>query len=310
MLPLRRVKQAILVFIAFFVMQAKAELIEKVLVVVNDSIITMTDLELYKKSLKSGELLEEVLTQDEVKKLLSNKDALLAKLIDKKIFEHEIKAKGFTISDSQLEKEIRNIYKSHNMTEEELKKAIEVKGFSFKEYLDFMRSNIARQNLISQEIAAKITITDSDVVNYYYSKNSNVPASIYQYTISQLHWDENKSSEAYKTLATLEKGEVSFEQLITEVGGSSGKLGTFKPNDFSKEFSVVLSLNQDDFSKVIKSPAGLHILKLDKKELIPNPQIEEMRDTLRAELSDKLLKSRIDSWLREKRSKAFIRINK
>lgn len=294
----------------FFSIHVNAVLVEKVLAVVNDSIITMTDIELYKKSLKSGELLEEVLTQDEVKKLLNDKDALLSNLIDKKIIDQEVKKKGFNLSDSQLEKEVRNIYKSHNMTKDELKKALEVKGFSFEEYLAFMGSNIARQNLISQEIASKIKITDSDIANYYYSKNNNAPSSIYQYTVSQLHWDRRKTKEASDALLALKTGKVSFEEMIKKTGGISGKLGTFKPNDFSKAFSVVLNLKPGEFSDVIKSEAGLHILRLDEKELISNPQIEEMKVQLTMELQNKLLQDRLKSWLKEKRSQAFIRINK
>ena len=298
------------VFTVFISGHAQALLVEKILVVVNDSIITMTDVELYKKSLKTGELLNEMLSETEIKKLLNDNDALLDKLIDKKIIEHEVKKKGYAITDSQLEKEIRNIYRSYNMTKNELKKALMDKSFSFDEYLSFMRTNIERQNLISQEIASKITITDSDIANYYYSKNSEAPSSIHQYTVSQLYWNGEKLGEAKHALLSLKRGDISFDELVKTVGGSSGKLGTFKPNDFSKEFSAVLDLDPGEFSDVIKSPAGFHILRLDKKELIANPQIEAMRNELTLELSDQLLKARLESWLREKKGKSFIRINK
>ena len=310
MLWLKSVKFSLLFLILFLSSFSEAKLVEKVLAVVNNSIITMADVELYKKHLRSGELLEEVLSKKQIEKLLKDEKALLDKLIDKKIIEHEVQKKGYAITESQLEKEIRNIYKSYNMTGEQLKQTLKTRGFSFDEYKSFMKGNIERQKLIGQEIASKITITDSDIANYYYSKNNLPSRNVYQYTISQIFWDKSKSGEASVALSSLKNGSVSFDDLVKKTGGSSGKLGKFKKDDFSKEFAIVEGLVPGEFSGVIKSPAGLHILRLDQKELIPNSEIAEKQAELRAELMARLLESRLNSWLTEKRSRSFVRINK
>lgn len=289
---------------------SEAKLVEKVLAIVNDSMITMTDVDNYRKNLNSGELIGEALDKKQVRHLLKDNNALLDKIIDKRIIEHEVRKKGYTITWDQVEKEIRNIYKSHDMTKAQLEQVLKAQGFSFEDYRTFMKSNIERQNLIAQEIASKIIITDADILNYYYSINKKSRSLTFQYTVSQIFWHHNKLSEAQSALDRLKKNEVSFDDLVKEVGSSSGILGTFKQNDFSKEFSVVTKLEVGNFSDVIESLAGLHVLRLDRKNLIANPEIEEKKPALKAQLYSKLLDSRLNSWLKEKRKSAFVRINK
>ncbi len=289
---------------------SEAKLVEKVLAIVNDSIITMTDVNNYRKNLRTGELIGEALDKKQVKHLLKDNKALLDKIIDKRIIEHEVKKKGYTVTWSQVDKEIRNVYKSHDMTKTQLEQALKAQGFSFEDYKAFMKSNMERQSLIAREVASKITIKDSDILNYYYSINKKSRSLTFQYTVSQLFWNHGKLSEAQSALAKLKNNEVSFDDLVKEVGSSSGKLGTFKQNDFSKEFSVVTKLEVGKFSDVIESLAGLHILRLDQKNLITNPEIEEKKEALKAQLYSQLLDNRLDTWLKEKRKSAFVRINK
>ena len=196
------------------------------------------------------------------------------------------------------------------MTKTQLEQALKAQGFSFEDYKAFMKSNMERQSLIAREVASKITIKDSDILNYYYSINKKSRSLTFQYTVSQLFWNHGKLSEAQSALAKLKNNEVSFDDLVKEVGSSSGKLGTFKQNDFSKEFSVVTKLEVGKFSDVIESLAGLHILRLDQKNLITNPEIEEKKEALKAQLYSQLLDNRLDTWLKEKRKSAFVRINK
>ncbi len=299
-----------------------AEIIERIVAVINDEIITMTDLDKYIDKLKSGGLTDDLLIpNDSVKQeLMKDKKKLLQTMIDEKIIDSEVKRQKLEVPIERVEQEIRSIAKRNDISRDDLKKAVEEKGIKFSQYQDFIKSGLERHALIDRAILSKIKISEDDVLAQYSTVHGEAADQSFEYTVAHILFLIEKGGvqkaqeRAALVLGKLKAGE-DFDKLASEYSedpnfSSGGLLGTFKSGEFSKELEqVVQKMAVSDTSRIVQTKAGLHILKLVKRKLVPDPKLEKAKDEIRGQLYDKAYKKQFQAWLEQVRNEAFIRIN-
>jgi peptidyl-prolyl cis-trans isomerase SurA len=298
-----------------------AKVIEKIVAIVNSEIITLTDINNFKRNLSSGGLVNATLLEiSPTKDLLTNRKMLIDFLINEKILDSEVKSKDLEITFERVEQEIRSITKKNGISRSQLKKTLKQKGISFSEYQDFIKKSIQRQSLISKEITEKIKISDDDIVAYYTSKYGS-KSNFFEYTIAHIlilhskHSKEKARERIGMILTKLNSNTNSFEDLAAKysedpsfTGG--GLLGKLKTGEMLKEIEqVVVALSVNETSNVVKTRIGYHIVKLLKKSLIENPKITQQKAEIQRLLLGQLFKKRFRDWLDTKRKSAFIKIN-
>jgi peptidyl-prolyl cis-trans isomerase SurA len=142
---------------------------------------------------------------------------------------------------------------------------------------------------------------------------------IYEFGISHIYFSpksdgpEKAYERAGNILSLLKKGE-KFESLVgkysDDPGSGDGFLGTFKTGEFTQEFEqAVKDIQVGDYTSVIKSKTGFHILKLNSKKIVVDPKFEKSKEALKAQLFDKIFKRQFKNWLEVKKEESFIRIN-
>lgn len=297
------------------------KVIERVVAVVNGNAITLTELNDYRKKLKSEGLVDDALLMlTDKKSLLKSNKNLIDHLINEKIIDHEVKKNNLSITIERVEQEVRNITKRNNISRNQLQSALKEKGVAFSDYQNFIKTSLERQSLIEKEIRSKIKISDEDISDYYI-KHSNKPDSlVFRYTLSQIFVSpKSKGKVEAKNLAQrisekLKKG-VSFNTLASQYSEDpsftkGGYWGEFTLNEMSKPFQEGLAkVNAGETSGVISSPAGFHIIKVTKKTLVEDPQLEAQKESIRNIIFANLFKNHFKGWLDRKRQEAFIRIN-
>lgn len=306
----------------YFASLARAEIVERIVAVVNDEIITQTDLTKYANRLRSGGLTDDLLIPDEAtrKSLLEDKDKLLQKMIDEKIIDSEVKKQGLSVPIERVEQEIRTIAKRNNVSRDDLKAALQERGINFSQYQDFIKTGLERQSLIEKAITSRIKISEDDVVAAYSSRNNGAVKQPFEYTLSHILFLNQKGGEAAAraraedTLKKIKEG-VSFEKLASEYSEdpafeSGGLIGVFKTGELNRELEKhVEHLNAGDTTGVIPTRGGFHIVKVNRKRLVTEPGTDKERDKVRAELYEIAYKKQFQSWLDQLRQDAFIRIN-
>lgn len=310
----------ILTFI-FFTCLAKGRTIERILAIVNDEIIRQTDLEAYKIKLQTGGLVDDaVLRLVDSKVLLSDRNALINHLIDERIIDSEVKRLGLSVPIEKVEEEIRSISRRNGISREELKSALAQKGITFSEYQDFIRTSKERQAAIEKEVSSKIKVSDDDSSSYYVHQMGDKSTNVFEYTLAQILFltknGESRSQErAQLALDKLNSGSVSFDKLASQFSedpsfAQGGLLGTLKAGEMLPEIEIgVKKLSVGEVSGIIKTRVGLHIVKLLKKSLVPNPTYEAKKEEIRSLLFAQAFKRQLRQWLDEKRRESFIRIN-
>src|SRR4051812_15577175 len=120
-------------FLIFGTTVVHAEIIERIVAVVNDEIITLTDMNKYAERIKSGGLVDDMLIPDEATKesLLKDREQLLQKMIEEKVIDSEVKKQNLTAPIEKVESEIRTIAKNNGVSRDELKAALQDRGITF-----------------------------------------------------------------------------------------------------------------------------------------------------------------------------------
>ncbi len=300
---------------------AQAELVDRIVAIVNSEIVTESDLKAFSKKLTQNGMIDDLLLFGQpISSLESNKKGQLDYLINERLIESEIKRLNLSVTVERVEQEIREVAKRNKVGRNELLEAIKGQGITVSEYQDFIKNRIERQSLIENEVSSKIRVADEDVLAQYIRTNPNSNTGSFEYTLGHILLNPKKGGaekaqeRAEAALKKLKAGE-SFDLVAEQYSEdpnftSGGILGTFRAGEFSKELeAAVQNLNIGEFSGIVKSKAGIHILKVLGKKVITDPAFEKERERIRAEIFEKAFQKNFKSWLDSKRDEAFVRLN-
>lgn len=301
---------------------AAAELVDKILAVVNTEVILDSDLKTLNSSLKQPELLDQTITQGiGLDKIKSSKDAQLEYLIQDAIIESEIKRLNFAVTDERVSTDIRDTAKENNMTSDQLLQAVKQQGLSVDQYRLFLKHKIERRTLFESEIVSKLRISDEDAMSEYVRKNPHSSTAVNEFSVAHIFFNPKKeggSEAAYKRAeACLDKmnNADAFESLAEKFSEdpnftNGGFLGTFKSGEFLKEIEAsIADLKVGEVTKVVKSRMGFHIVKLLSRKVTSDPKFEKEKAQIINELREASFFRQFKSWLQGKREDSYIKIN-
>lgn len=309
-------------FILLLPFAAGADVIERIVAIVNNEIVTLSDINKYAERLKTGGLTDDLLIPDETTKqaVLTDRDKLLQKMIDEKLIDSEVKRQNLTVPIERVEQEVRTIAKRNGISRDQLREAITGRGVQFSEYQDFLKTGLERQALIEKAVTSKIKLTEQDVLNHYAQTSKGASDQTFEYTLAHaLFLNAKGGPQAARQRAELFARRIrdgnSFEKLAGEVSEdpnfeAGGLLGTFKSGEFLKELEQAAQpLNAGDVSGIVETKTGFHVLKVLGKKLVPDPRFEQEKEKIHQALYEQAYKRQLQSWLEQLRIDAFIRIN-
>ncbi|CAN5384608.1 hypothetical protein BH10BDE1_BH10BDE1_22410 [soil metagenome] len=301
-----------------------SELVDKIVVIVNEEIITMSDVADFEHRLKTGGLVDDQLVPDDTVRqgLLKDRDLLIKKLIDARLIDAEVKKQNLTVPIERVEQEVRSIAKRNNMQRDDLKNALLEKGISFAVYQDFIKTGLERQSLVEKSVTSKIKISEDDVLAALISEGRASDTQAFEYSIAHIYFLSSKSgglesakARAGQAIDKLKSG-APWDRVAADFSEDSnfevgGVLGTFKSGDLAPELEkAIVKLSPGEWTQPLPTAGGVHVVRMIKRRLIPDPRIEKEKDAARARLGEKAFRRQYEIWLELLRSEATIRINK
>lgn len=316
-----RLKISLLIFPLFLALPAHSKTIERVLAIVNDQVLLLSDVENFRKKLTGDGLVDDALVQMSGKdRLLKDRQALTNFLIDEKILDSEVKRRGMEVTFERVEQEIRNILKARKINRNQLKDVLAGKGATLADYQAFIKASIERQGLIEREVSSRIKISDEDIAAHYLRERGPRQNQSYEYSLAHILFlpanggEKAARERAEQVLSKIKTGQ-AFEKMAEQSSedpnfSKDGFLGDFKSGEMTKELEDgVRGLDVGAVSVPVKTRQGIHIVKVLKKRVIGDPELEERKEQIRAQLFGEVFKKQLRSWLDQRREEAFIRIN-
>lgn len=295
-----------------------AEVIDRIAAIVNDELVTTYDLE-RESSLMAREAEKRGQAAGDKAQL---RTTALNQLIDKKLAEQKIRELDIRVSDEELRQAIDDVRKQNNLTQEALVAALETQGLTFDQYRSQLREQLERLRLMGQEVRAKIQVGEKEVREYYEANLNLFSEEMFQarhifFRIS----DKTPAADAKQTMAAamsvLQQArsgkefaelakQYSEDQLTAREGGD---LGTFRKGEMLPEIeNTVASMKPGEISDLVVTPAGLHIIKLEKRLTSNVKTFDEAKGEIEELLYRKKSEERFNQWVADMRKEAAIEV--
>lgn len=290
-----------------------AEVINGIAAVVNDEVITRRDVE------REAALLARAPGADGA----SVRDTALNRLIEKTLVRQKIRELGITVTEEEIRLAIEDVRKQNNLSPEQFSKALASQGLSPERYRQQLTEQLQRLKLMSREVRSRIQVMDSEIEEYYarnpgeFSTPEAFSARHVFFALSRSPGDDEIRKVERKARPVLEKARAGadFAALAREFSEDpgavkdGGDLGTFRLDDMVPEIArVIVSLPEGGVSDLVRSSAGIHILKLERRIPASVRPLEEVRETIRELLYRKRSEERFSQWTEELKRGASIEI--
>ena len=120
--------------------------------------------------------------------------------------------------------------------------------------------------------------------------------------------------KAMKIHKLLRRKKASFEDLarrysIAPEGKEGGDLGFFCREEMPQEFEAAFGLKVGQISRVIQSPYGYHIFKVEEKKKATQLEFPQVKERIRDWILQEKREECFQKWLKERKEKARIEIN-
>jgi len=306
-----------------FVIQSQgAEIVDRIVAVVNDDIITLFELN---QSIKPYEDKIHALGYTEEKErrmVFKVREGVLSQLIDRKIEDQQIKRSNIKISEEQIDQTIERIKEKNFFTDEDLRLALAKDGLTMEAYRNKIKEEILGTRLINLEVKSKIVITEEDIAAYY-EKHLDTYGGKQKYHLRNIliripsFADENKKLEIRakidEILKELKAGQ-SFETMAKNYSGSStaaegGDLGLFELESLSPQLQkTIKKMKSGEFTPVLETDQGYQIFFLQEILKTPGKSLEDVSSEIQRILFEENADKKYQEWIEGLRKQSVIKI--
>ncbi|MBJ6760314.1 peptidylprolyl isomerase [Myxococcaceae bacterium JPH2] len=302
---------------------ARAELVDKVVAVVNRDVISLSELE----QRAAPEMQRFNAERDARKRAEARSQVLkttLDTLIGEKLMEGEIQQLGITATDAEVEELVADVRKQNNITDAaQFEQLLAGEGLTLPRYRDMMRKRILRDRLLRMKVGPKVKVTEEDLKAAYaqYSRLEGEDTEVHaRHILVQV--DAKATPEVVEAARKKAEGiaqearrpGMDFSALARArsegpSAADGGDLGFFKRGVMVAAFEkAAFSLKDGEVSEPIRTNFGWHILKVEERRNVKVASYDEMKPKLESKLLQEKTEKFLDQYVQELRSKANVEV--
>lgn len=294
-----------------------AEVLDRVIAKVNDEIITLSEVQ--ERTVRELGRLRSIenenipVVEDIMRKVLN-------RMIEDILILGQGKKIGITISDDRVLAALDEIKNTNSLTDEELIAMLEAESQTLEEYKDTIRDQILLSKVISIEIKNRIVVSEKQILRYYENNKKEfwqagkVKASHILFLMDETLTQTEKNTKealAEKVLQKIREG-VDFVDLAKAYSedvsaDSGGDLGELERGKMVPELErVVFSMREGEVSGIVRSPYGLHIIKVNQISPGRTIGLEDVRSQIVNAQRLKRFEKAFDDYVAKLKENAFI----
>ncbi len=255
-----------------------ATIVDRIVAVVNDEILTERELEEKSYPILLG--MQSPPSEEERVQLRKN---ILIELVKNKLVNQAAKEKKIVLDrgdvESVVDARMAALQKQYGG---EFENVLSEQGYSSDEFRDLLEREIKQEmiksRLIAQAVESTIVVTDDDI-RMLYATRMIVTRS---------------PDDAFKALLQLKSGKLTFEKAARQFSSEGadeggGDMGTYLLGKWSEEIEaeVIKIKNLGEFSGVIQTDAGFAVVQLVDRRLKP---IQEIQPDDRKKIRERLVR--------------------
>jgi len=279
--------------------------VDRVVAVVNDEIITMSDLQR-----------EEMLRKHEAKQ---DDRLVLEDMIDRKLQMAAAKRGGMDVTDKELTEALADIMSRNKLDSKQFEAALAKEGLTLEQYRSELREQMTLSRVFNKYVRSGVAIDEAEARTFY-QNNLKTYSSPDEIRVRQifLPMPENATNdqeaeirdEALRIYERAKKGE-DFIRLVREVSKGvtakqDGDLGFMRREHMLPEIEeAVRTLKTGEIAGPIKFAGGYNVIKLEEIRT-PVLPFEKVKEDIMKSLYEQKVENTYRSWLQTLRSDSHI----
>ncbi len=329
-----KIKLIPLLITAFFLLLPallSAELLDRVVAVVNDDIITLSEvdetgaeyLNKIRRNIPAG-------SQEQA--LMKGREKVLDKLIDQRLINQAAKEANISLSDKEFQAAYDKNLQGLKLTKEQLLQKLKKSGLSEENFLENLRNQLLRDKLVLYEVRSKIIVTEEMMKKYYdteYAKK--IKGGDYYLLQMGFTWGDSPELEKSAELAKADKAQaykraeearkevidgadfrtVAKEKSELSSAADGGDLGIFQADEMVQYMrKAVLPLKAGEISPILETPIGYQFFKLlssQEGEIVHLVPFESVQDEIQKNLFDEKFKKEFKKWVTKMKDDAYVK---
>lgn len=315
----KRIPVFALIGLAVILAPAVGQVVEEIVAVVNDDVITLSQ---YKEQFDSTvQQLRSAVQGDEYEKQYQMlKKDLLDMMITDLLLMQQAKEKNINVSE-QVKMALDNIKKENNIeSDDDLKRGLQQQGLDYDQWLKQLEDNMLKQATVYSEVDRTIVLDDSEIVGYYKLHPAEFTEPEEYHVRAVYLSTEGKTPEAMEEARKLIIGKVKagepFNALAKEYSDgpakqAEGDLGRFRQGELDKTLEqAVAKLKTGETSDWVETKNGWYLLKLEEKKDSRLRTFEEVKKEVEEKLYAQKKQKKLEEYLKTLREKSYIKILK
>ncbi|MFT3711212.1 MAG: peptidylprolyl isomerase [Archangium sp.] len=310
----------LLVTLVLVPLVANAELVDRIAAVVNNDIITLSDVEA-----RIGPDLNRLRQEPDPAKRAELHTMLVKRgldlLIGEKLMEAQVRELNIEVADSEIDLGMEDVKKQNNISGEQFEQLLAQEGYTLASYKTFMRKHLARLKLVNLKVRSKVKISDEDL-KAEYARWSHDEANEFEVHARHIlvqvaakatpEQIETARLKAQMLMEEAKKPGTNFAELAKKKSegpsaADGGDLGFFKRGVMMADFEkAAFTLPVGGISEPIRTKFGWHVLKVEERKALNAPPLDEVKDKLREAMLRSQLEKYTDQYVQELRAGAVV----
>ncbi len=297
---------AFLALLGTFPGPAPGSPVEKIVVVVNGSPHTFSDLRKFARTRLNQDVQLDELTAGRVPK------QWIEDFITHEIISAEVRNTGIRVRDADIDGHIRTLRERNNLTPTQLSALLQRDGKTMEQYREEVRARIEQNEIIQRNVRKRVHITIEDAQRYY-----DANPDLYRTELKvhlrhlMLEVDAGASPEQQQAvlsrIGTLRRQVVEGGDFAALAGahsqgagaGQGGDIGWVKPETLPDSLARVAStLKKGEVSEPVRTSLGYHLVKAEDRQGGERLKFAAVSERVRDELYNKTLEERFAKWLK------------
>ncbi|HOW58523.1 MAG TPA: SurA N-terminal domain-containing protein [Candidatus Omnitrophota bacterium] len=304
------------------VQAAEQELLDRVVAVVNDEVITQAELDTFLRPIYEA-YSKEYQGEELMKMVQEARQKILSQMIEDKLVYQEAVKQGIEVKEEDVEKEFDD-FKRKMEKPEELDLMLEKEGMTMKAFKERLRKQAMVRQLHDREIRAKVVISPVEVEDFYKQNPDKFRVKervrVRSLTIKksgearEKGIPDEKAAQQIQILEQRIRLQNNFEEVIKRFSEDSHAkqegLG-----DWIERGSMIESVDEVLFNtplgqltQIVETPIGYHIFRVTAKEPAQERKLDEVKDQIMNYLYQQKSNTRFREWMEEIKRNAYISI--
>lgn len=262
---------------------AQEKLLDKIVAVVNTRVFSLSELKRIEDTLPARREISPIVYN---KSKYDNKE-ILNLMIQAFIIRDKINAQGYVINDDAVESRIKMTEERLGLKRADLLAFLKSKNITFEEYFEVIRETMEYNLFATKIIAPLISVTEQEIKNEYYRRNSSNNALSFKYNLVDFYIPEKNliDKNQQRFLNVLKDYQLTGKLPEEYRSLETNQLDNISEDGLNKELAQALKpAAEGSFSAPVNLGGNIHVFYVQKKDLVESIEFTRAKEQIQNEI--------------------------